>query len=111
MSSIGCSTPVDVSLAWTRIALIDLFSLRASSITLGLTAFPHSTFISIVLTPYALQIFSHRSPNLPPLTTKAVSPLLKVLQIAASIAPVPEEAKIKTSSSVIKTFLRPWVAL
>ena len=57
--------------------------------------------------PKALQISSQRSPNLPATTTATVSPAESVLTTAASIAPVPEQAKGSTSCDVWKSFLSP----
>jgi hypothetical protein len=66
----------------------------------GVTAAPHGTLISCTVVPYAWQILVQRSPNLPPLTTIASSPADNRLVTALSIAPVPDAARMSTSSLV-----------
>ena len=67
----------------------------------------HSHFSVIAFTPYALANFPQRSPNLPPSTTTAVSPLRRKFTKAASIAPVPLAANTRTSCFVWKSHPNP----
>ena len=110
ISFTGWSTVVDVSLAWIMTLWISGCSSSCFSTSATLTACPHSTLTSMGSRPNALEIFSHRSPNLPPLITKTLSPGENRFATAASIAPVPEEASIRTSPFVPKSVLRPWRA-
>jgi hypothetical protein len=59
--------------------------------------------------PYALPIPAQRSPKFPATQASILSPGERMLTRAASIAPVPDEARIRTSSSVRKNDLRPAV--
>ena len=110
ISFTGWSTVVEVSLAWIMTLWISGWRLSCFSISLTLTACPHSTLTSIGFSPKALAMFNQRSPNLPPLITRTLSPGENRFATAASIAPVPEEASIKTSPFVPKSALRPWRA-
>ena len=62
-----------------------------------------SFFISVFLSPQASAILPKRSPNFPEFTLKRV--FEQRLFTAASIAPVPDEASI-TTSSVLKSLKR-----
>src|SRR6185295_7679613 len=90
------ATPVEVSLACTYTALIPGSFLRASATTLGSTARPHSTLISVTSAPKVLQSLVHRSPNFPPLIVRALSPGERKLETAPSMPPVPDAARIST---------------
>src|SRR5436853_2451715 len=79
---------------------------NASATIWGATARPHSTLISVTCTPKVLQIFPHRSPNLPPLMTSALSPGERKLATAPSIPPVPDDARMSTSFLVWYNHLR-----
>jgi len=92
----SCATPVELSLAWTNTALAGSRFSRCS-IAAGSTAWPHSTLTSSTFRPYAWHIFTHRSPNFPPLIAMTRSPGDSTFAIALSIPPVPLEARIMTS--------------
>src|SRR3989304_6365416 len=80
---------------------------KGSAIIAGSTASPHSTIISVALTPKALHILPQRSPNLPPLTVRTFSPGERKLDTEPSIAPVPLEAIIRTSLCVWNNHFKP----
>ncbi len=76
-------------------------------ITPASTRLPHSTLIGITLMLYVLHNSIQRSPNLPPQTAIALSCGESRLTTAASIAPVPDEAKVKISFFVWNKYLSP----
>ena len=59
------------------------------------------------LIPNALQMLPHRAAKWPALRTSALPPGGTALTTAASIAPVPEAVRIRTSFFVWKTSLSP----
>ena len=72
------------------------FAFRASKIASTETGVSHSFFISTCPNPLATAIFPNLSPNFPELTFRSVS--WHKFITAASIAPVPLELSITTSS-------------
>ena len=59
--------------------------------------------------PWARPSSAQRSPKDPATSASIASPGPSALTSAASIAPVPEHARIKTSSLVFRNFFRPSV--
>ena len=107
ISRTGWSVVVDVSLAWMSTPLVSGCAWSACSTALTSTAVPHSTLISTTSRPKARHMRSHRSPNLPPLTTMTLSFAENRLVTAASMAPVPEEARMITSFFVPNRVFNP----
>ena len=97
-------TPVDVSLWTTKRAFI-LCSLsfdNFSSTIFGSTPVLQSPATKSTSSLKRLACSYHKDENWPVSNIKTLSPSLKVFTIAASHAPVPEEGKIITGSSVLK---------
>src|SRR5262245_15880153 len=101
------STPVEVSLCWTRTALISGRVRSASATRAGGTVSPNGARRSTATSPYAFARSAQRSANLPARTMATVSPGESVLTTAASIAPVPEHVRGITSCAVWKIRLSP----
>ena len=81
--------------------------MRAASTADGSSLSPQGMSMFIGRTPYASHISAQRSPNFPLLTTIALSPGESMFVTAPSMAPVPEEANIRTSLRVPKRNFRP----
>ena len=79
----------------------------ASATRSGSTGWPHSKSSDTALMPNALQMLTHRAAKWPAFRTSALPPGGTALTAAASIAPVPEAVRIRTSFCVRKTSLSP----
>ena len=78
---------------------------RALLTAAGSTAAPGSKLSILTSAPYRDAISPNLSPKYPMLVQSTRSPGDSVLTMAASIAPVPEEVRMKRSPSVLKTRL------
>jgi hypothetical protein len=107
MASMSWQAPVDDSLSWTKTALISGSLSRAAFTVSGETASPQPASSTVTFIPCALPSCAQRSPKLPATHATILSPGERRFTIAASIAPVPDEARIRTSSLVRKNSLRP----
>src|SRR3990170_147038 len=94
---ISCTTPVEVSHWVVNTTLIPGVFLSAASMSDGFTALPFSTSIVMVSMPKHLHNSAQRSPNFPLMTTSTLFPLDSTFATHASIAPVPEDIRVKTS--------------
>ena len=101
------STPVEDSLCCVNTARIPGFFRSAAATRSAEMLSPYGARSSMTFTPYARPSSSHRSPNLPAVTTATVSPADRVLTMAASSAPVPEHASGITSPAVWNSVFRP----
>ena len=97
MDFISCTTPVEVSHCVVNTTLIPGVFLSAASMSAGFTALPFSTSMVMVSIPKHLHNSAQRSPNFPLTTTSALFPLESTFATHASIAPVPEDIRVKTS--------------
>src|SRR3990172_2374656 len=97
MVFISCTTPVDVSHWGVNTTLIPGVFLRAASMSAGFTALPFSTHKDMVSMPKQLHNSAQRSPNFPLTTTNALFPFDRTFATHASIAPVPDDMRVKTS--------------
>ena len=93
-------TPVLVSLWVTRTALTPGSPWRAVLSASTSTASPAGNLSVVTSAPKISAICPNRSPKEPIVAQMTLSPGERVLTIAASIAPVPEEVRMKTSPLV-----------
>jgi hypothetical protein len=107
IASIGCPVPVEVSLRVPMTQAVSGCCRSASATRSGSTGWPHSKSSDTALMPNALQILTHRAAKWPAFSTSALPPGGTALTAAASIAPVPEAVRIRTSFCVRKTSLSP----
>ena len=95
MGSMSLITPVEVSECWISTPLKSVSSAACTSAAFAVL--PQSYSSSFTSRPYALQIFTKRWPKFPTDTTSTRSPREKQLTTAASIPPLPEHVKVRTS--------------
>ncbi len=107
IASIGWPVPVEVSLRVPITHTVSGCCLSASATRSGSTGWPHSKSSETGLIPNALQMLTHRAAKWPAFRTRALPPGGTALTAAASIAPVPEAVRIRTSFLVRKTSLSP----
>ncbi len=103
ISGSGLRTAVEVSLWHTATNFVSGSWSKASETISGLIAFPHSTSKGIHVPPKVSVSSVHRSLNFPFTKVNTLSPGETQLAMAASMADVPEPAKMKTSFSVCIT--------
>ena len=106
-SHVVARRPSTTRSSWTKTARMAGSASSARATSSGATASPHFARSSWTSIPWARPIAVHRSPKEPATSASIVSPGERTLTSAASIPPVPEQARIKTSSVVFRNALRP----
>jgi len=107
MASMSWPTPVLVSIRVVKTATASGCSSSSPATWPASKGFPHGTSHRTTSMPKVSQIFRQRSANLPDSKTMALPPRGTRFTTAASMAPVPELVKTRTSFFVARAYLRP----